>query len=60
MIFIIKIYKSTFYLGFKIMVKIVFRDVSLNMKEEKLMLVEDRRDKISLLTSYTMNDEEME
>ena len=60
MLFIIKIYKSTFYLGFKIKVKIVFRDVSLNMKEEKLMLVEDRREKISLLTSYTMNDEAME
>ena len=42
------------------MVKIVFRDVSLNMKEEKLMLVEDRREKISLLTSYMMNEEAMD
>ena len=60
MLFIIKIYKSTFYLGFKIMVKIVFRDVNLNVKGEKLMLVEDRREKILFLTSYTMNNEAME
>ena len=42
------------------MVKIVFSDVILNMKEKKLMLVEDRREKISLLTSYMMNEEAMD
>ena len=40
-----KNYKSTFYLGFKIMVNFFFRDVSLNMKEAKLMFVEDGREK---------------
>ena len=55
-----EIYKPIFYLGFKIILKIVFRDVSLNMKEEKLILVEDRREKISLLNSYPMNEEAME
>ena len=42
------------------MVKVVFTDVNLNMKGGKLMLVEDRREKISLLTSYMMNEEAMD
>ena len=53
------IYEPILYLGFKIIVKIVFRDVCLNMKGDILTLVEDGREKSWLLASHTMNEEAM-